>query len=163
MNQTPIDPTVCAAASATVIPELVRMRGDLTDSARTARAHDDRLNRLHLQADDANRRLTRLEGMVEAQTREAHELSRRLDSLDSKVSSLVDGFQHVRDGIDSLAKAFTEHGISTTEMHNRRMRGQMSLWVLFGGSLVVLSALHYQATGSTPLQAITGWIGGLMQ
>lgn len=138
------------------------MRVHVDEVAREHRYHDDRLNRLHLQADDANRRLTRLEGMVEAQTRDTHEMGRRLDSIDSRVSTLVDGFDHVRNGIDSLTKAFVDHGISVNAQHNKRMRGQMSLWVLFGGALVVLSALHYQTTGVTPLTAIAGWLGALI-
>ena len=138
------------------------MRIHVDEVAREHRHHDDRLNRLHLQADDANRRLTRLESMVETQTRDTHELARRLDSIDSRVSTLINGFDHVRNGIDSLTKAFTDHGIIITELHQKRMRGQMSLWVVFGGSLVVLSAMHYQATGTTPLQAIAGWIGALI-
>lgn len=154
--------TGCPIASMTVIPELTRMRANMDEVAREHRYHDDRLSRLHMQADDADRRLTRLEGMVETQSRDTHDLTRRLDSLDGKVSTLVDGFSHVRGGIDSLMKAFTDHGIASNEQHNKRMRGQMGLWVVFGGSLVILSALHYQSTGTTPLQAIAGWVGALI-
>jgi hypothetical protein len=158
----PAAQSTCLIASTTVLPELVRMRGQVDDMTREQRSHDDRITRLHLQADDSSRRLTRLEGMVETQTRETHALTIRLDSLDTKVGALVDGVNYVRGGIDSLAKAFTDHGITSTEQHHKRMRGQMSLWVLLGGSLAVLSALHYQATGITPLQAIAGWVAGLV-
>ena len=130
------------------------MRAHVDEVAREHRYHDDRLNRLHLQADDANRRLTRLEGMVEIQSRDTHELARRLDSIDSRVSTLVDGFDHVRNGVDSLMKAFTDHGILVNAQHNKRMRGQMTLWVTFGGILVLLSALHYQQTGLTPIESL---------
>ena len=156
-------PPGCIIAETTVIPELTRMRIHVDEVAREHRQHDDRLNRLHLQADDADRRLTRLEGMVEAQTRDTHELARRFDALDSKVCTLVDGSAYVRDRVDTLLKAFTDHGILINEQHNKRMRGQMGLWVLLGGSLVVLSALHHQATGSTPLQAVVQWIGAVVQ
>lgn len=146
-------PIACLVASTTVLPELARMRMHVDDVAREHRHHDDRLTRLHLQADDANRRLTRLEGMVEVQVRDTHELARRLDSLDAKVSSLVDGFTHVSNGIDTLMSAFDNHGIAVNEQHRARMRGLMSLWVLLGGSLIVLSALHYRATGESALES----------
>lgn len=155
-------PTNCIIATGTVLPALAQMRSHVDDMIREHRSHDGRLDRLHLQADDASRRLTRLESMVEAQTREAAGLSRRLDSLDSKVGALVDGFDHVRDGIDTLMKAFTDHGILVTERHNKRMRGQMALWATLGGSLIILSSLHYQATGTTALEAMAAMLGKFM-
>jgi hypothetical protein len=162
MEEEVAHPPGCIIAATTVIPELTRMRIHVDEVAREHRHHDDRLNRLHLQADDANRRLTRLEGMVEIQTRDTHELTRRFDALDSKVTSLVDGSDYVRGRVDTLLKAFTDHGILTNEQHNKRMRGQMGLWVLLGGSMVILSAMHYQATGFTALEAIVKWGAGLL-
>jgi hypothetical protein len=153
----------CTIANTTVIPELVRIRAHVDDVIRDHRAHDDRLNRLNLQADDANRRLTRLESLVETQSREAHELARRFDSLDSKVSFLVESVERFGGGIDSLMKAFNEHGITSTEQHNKRMRGQMTLWVTLGGSVVILSAMHYQATGNTALESLFAVAGKLFQ
>lgn len=161
MSEETPTPVGCLIASTTALPELARMHNHVDDVLRAQRSHDDRLNRLHLQADDASRRLTRLESMVETQTRDTHELARRLDSIDSRVSTLVDGFTHVRDGIDSLMKAFTDHGIATNEMHNKRMRGQMTVWATLGAILVIVSALHYQQTGTTPLEALIRWADGL--
>jgi hypothetical protein len=164
MTDKPADPNItgCIIASTTVIPEIARMRAHVDDVLREHRHHDGRLDRLHLQAEEASRRLTRLEGLVETQSKESHELTRRFDSLDNKVAALIDGFSHVRNDVASLLQAFTDHGIKTNEQHNRRMRGQMSLWALLGGSLVILSAMHYQATGITPLESIAAWAGRMM-
>jgi predicted nuclease with TOPRIM domain len=160
--QPPQVPVGCIIASTQIIPEIVSIRGHMGETNREMSRHDDRLNRLHLQADDANRRLTRLEGMVETQTKEFQTLSRRFDSLDGKVQSLLDGFGNIKSGIEMLTSAFTAHGISTTELHQKRMRGQMSLWVVLGGLVVILGSMHYQSTGFTPLQSMVDWIIGLM-
>ena len=130
--------------------------------SREHRYHDDRLNRLHLQADDANRRLTRLEGMVETQSHNMHDLTRRFDTTDSKVSTLIEGSAYVRDRVDTLLKAFTDYGIIRTERHNKRMRGQMGIWVIVGAILIVLGSMHYQSTGYTPLESVAKWMGALI-
>jgi len=159
--QPPQVPIGCIFASTHVIPEMVSMRGHLGETNREISRHDDRLNRLHLQADDSNRRLTRLESMVETQTKEFQTLSRRFDSLDGKVQSLLDGFGNIKTGIETLTSAFTDHGIKSVEMHSKRMKGILSIWITIAAIVAILSAMHYQATGVTPLQSMFTWLSGM--
>jgi predicted nuclease with TOPRIM domain len=159
--QPPQVPVGCIIASTQIIPEIVSIRNIMGETNREISRHDDRLNRLHLQADDANRRLTRLEGMVETQTKEFQTLSRRFDSLDGKVQSLLDGFGNIRTGIEALTSAFTDHGIKSVELHSKRMKGIMSIWITIAAIVAILSAMHYQATGVTPLQSMFTWMSGM--
>ena len=159
--QPPQVPEGCVIASTQIIPEMVSMRGHMSEIGRDMSRHDDRLNRLHLQADDANRRLTRLESMVETQAKEFQTLSRRFDSLDGKVQSLLDGFGTIRTGVETLTSAFSEHGMKTIELHSRRMKGILSIWIAIAAIVALLSAMHYQAAGVTPLHSIFSWLSGM--
>jgi hypothetical protein len=154
-------PVGCLIASTQIIPEIVTIRNIMGETNREMSRHDDRLNRLHLQADDANRRLTRLESMVENQTKEFQTLSRRFDSLDGKVQSLLDGFGGIKSGIEMLTSAFSEHGIKSVEQHSRRMKGILSIWIAIAAIVALLSAMHYQATGVTPLNTVFNWLFGM--
>lgn len=156
----------CVIATGTVLPEMARVRTLVDDVMREHRHYDDRMSRLHLQVDDGSRRLDRLERLVETQTQESHSLSKRIDQIDGKVSSIANGMEVIsswmsdmRDSQRSLLTAFTDHGIKADEQHLKRVKLSRTLWVVLFGILGVLSVLHFGATGSTPLQSIMTWLG----
>ena len=158
----------CIIASGTVIPELARMRSNVDEVLREHRHHDDRLSRLHLQSDDASRRLDRLERLVETQTQESHQLSKRIDAIDVKVTTVADSVEtmsaNVIDtklAVRQLTNAFDAHGIKADEQHYKRIKASRALWLALFGILGILSVLHFGATGSTPLQSVMTWLGGV--
>ena len=152
-------PQLCRFAESIVLPRIARVESDVTRrGADVDHAHHQirvihtKLQEILAAQSDADRRLTRLEKLVQEQTHETTHILRDISDIKVRVDNVSESTTAIQNAVSGIAESINRN-------HAARMRGIIWVGGLLGTVIAFAVMLHETITDITVITSLKALFG----